>query len=256
MRFISHIPSHSGHTHILFEPVCPWFLFFFFPRNFPLVLSEMRGNEGWDFGPLGRDSCSPTARLPGICRRLRTRGTSGGLAHWEQEHASVCERKRAKRRKSNERKNGCEERGGRTCVCDRGERERVWEWLKERAEEEERLLARKKSKCVWGTARPSGSPRPPGVCLLGGGSSVLLAPADGHEMARNLLPELMVLKAERTSPHFHFCSFFLPLTPIIPPLLFFLPSLISHCLHFVHHISVIKTNDDAHSDNHHQLWTL
>lgn len=47
-----------------------------------------------------------------------------------------------------------------------------------------------------GTARPSGSPRPPGVFLLGGGGSVLLAPADGHEMARNLLLELVDVKAE------------------------------------------------------------
>lgn len=49
-----------------------------------------------------------------------------------------------------------------------------------------------------GTARPSGSPRPPGVFLLGGGGGggVLLAPADGHEMARNLLLELVDVKAE------------------------------------------------------------
>lgn len=51
--------------------------------------------------------------------------------------------------------------------------------------------------CVWGTARPSGSPRPPGVFLLGGGGGgVLLAPADGHEMARNLLLELVDVKAK------------------------------------------------------------
>ncbi|TMS11611.1 hypothetical protein E3U43_019002, partial [Larimichthys crocea] len=34
--------------------------------SFLLVLSEMRGNEGWDFGLRGRDPRSPTARLPGI----------------------------------------------------------------------------------------------------------------------------------------------------------------------------------------------
>lgn len=39
---------------------------------------------------------------------------------------------------------------------------------------------------MWGTARPSGSPRPPGVCLLSA-AAVLLAPADGREMATNLL---------------------------------------------------------------------
>lgn len=73
-----------------------------FLGNFLLVLSEMRGNEGWDFGLRGHNPCSPTARLPGICRRLRTQGHWGGegvvIPH---RGAMACEGVKEKEQKEN-----------------------------------------------------------------------------------------------------------------------------------------------------------
>lgn len=89
MRFIAHLPFffllHFGntHTHVPYSPFAVLdfsdpvlnFISFFFPKEFPVhPFPEMKGNEGWDFGPLGFDSCSLSAGLRGICRRLRTWG--------------------------------------------------------------------------------------------------------------------------------------------------------------------------------------
>lgn len=81
----------------------------------------MRRNEGWDFRLRGCDPQSPTARLPGICRRLRTRRHQGVSPHRGRR---VCESKRAKGEKLMG-EIGCEMRGGSVCVNDKERAEGV-----------------------------------------------------------------------------------------------------------------------------------
>lgn len=100
-------------------------------------------------------SSVPAAKLSGICRHLQTKKHRGGGPPFIVAYKKVKEQKRR-----SEDGNWLGQQD--MCV---GVSERAKERVTDK-ENRRRECVVKKSKCVWGTARPSGSPRPPGVFFL------------------------------------------------------------------------------------------
>lgn len=98
-------------------------------------------------------STAPAAKLSGICRHLRSKKHSGGRGG---PPFIVAYKKVKEQKRRSEDGNWL----GQQDICV-GVSERVTD-----KENRRREWVVKKSKCVWGTARPSGSPRPPGVFFL------------------------------------------------------------------------------------------